>query len=81
MMPHDPRSRSTFPANSAAITTNAIRIERDFRGLVEELGRSIDMLDPSDEELRERLSNTKAVAQRGHRLSKLVLRAIRRRPA
>jgi len=79
-MPDDLRLKSRFPTGRAAVTTNALRVERDFRGLVETLGQSIEMLDPWEEELRERLSNTKAAAERGHRLSKLLLKAIRRRP-
>jgi hypothetical protein len=73
------RTKSEFCASPEVVTTNALSIERDFRGLIETLGRTIDMLDPSDDDLRERLVNTKAVAERGHRLSKLLLKATRKR--
>jgi len=61
------------------LTTAAFHIERDFRGLVETLKRTMEMVDDSDEEILESLANTKAVAQRGLRLSKLLLRTTRRR--
>jgi len=60
-------------------TTAAFCIEKDFRGLVETLKRTIEMVDPSDEELLQSLANTKAVAVRGLRLSKLLLRLTRKR--
>ena len=58
----------------------AFSVERDLRGVVETLTRTIDLVDTSDLELVERLSNTKAVAQRGLRLSKLLVNLTRRRP-
>jgi hypothetical protein len=69
------------PEHPEVIVTAAFCIERDFRGLVERLGRTFEMVDSSDEELRERIANTKAAAERGLRLSKLLLRATRRRRA
>jgi len=43
------------------------------------LKRTIEMVDSSEQEILESLANTKAVAQRGLRLSKLLLRTARKR--
>jgi len=69
------------PLRGQDFTTTAFCIERDFRGLVETLKRTIAQVDPSDEKLLENFVNTKAVAQRGLRLSKLLLRETRKRRA
>lgn len=61
------------------LTAAAFHIERDFRGLVETLKRAMAMVDSADKELLESLANTEAVAQRGLRLSKLLVRMTRRR--
>lgn len=61
------------------IVTAAFSIQRDFRDLVDTLARTMEMVDPSDEELIERLANTKAAAERGLRLSKLLLKVTRGR--
>ena len=66
-------------ARPEGMITAAFSIERDFRGLVDKLGRALEMIEPSDEEMRQRIVNTKAAAERGLRLSKLLLRATRRR--
>ena len=63
------------------VVTAAFGIERDFRGLVEKLGRTLELVDAADEEMMQRIANTKAAAERGLRLSKLLLRATRRRRA
>ena len=62
------------------VATYAYSVERDLRGVVETLRRTMAVVDTSDRELVERLANTKAVAQRGLRLSKLLLNLTRRRP-
>ena len=60
-------------------TAAAYGIERDFRTLVDNIKRIMETVDASEEELLESLSNTKAVAQRGLRLSKVALRVARSR--
>ena len=75
------RAENQNYAGPEVIAATAFRIERDFRGLVDNLRRTMEMVDPADHELRERLANTKAAADRGLRLSKLLLRTTRRRRA
>jgi len=78
-MPDRNETKATELARRQDLTTDAFHIERDFRGLVETLKRTIEKVDSSDQEILESLTNTKAVAQRGLRLSKLLLRMTRRR--
>jgi hypothetical protein len=80
-MSNEPRCGSLNGARPEIIVTAAFSIQRDFRELVDTLGRTLDMIEASDEELRERLANTKAAAERGLRLSKLLLKATRKRRA
>jgi hypothetical protein len=78
-MPNPVRTLTTRPASPEVIITSAFGIQQDFRALVEALSHVIEMVDPADEELQQRLANTKAAADRGLRLSKLLLRASRKR--
>jgi len=78
-MPEWNETKASELARRQDLTTAAFHIERDFRGLVETLKRTIEMVDSSEQEILESLANTKAVAQRGLRLSKLLLRTARRR--
>ena len=78
-MPNPVRIQITRPASPDVIIRSAFGIQQDFRALVEALAHVIEMVDPADEELQQRLANTKAAADRGLRLSKLLLRASRKR--
>jgi hypothetical protein len=60
------------------VTTTAFCIERDLRGVVETLKRTTALVDPSDKELVAQLASTKSVAERGLRLSKLLLKLTRK---
>ena len=71
--------KAVQPIRREDLTTAALCIERDFYALVETLKRTMELADSSDEELLECFSNTKAVAQRGLRLSKILLRVTRNR--
>jgi hypothetical protein len=69
----------TVGASRAEMVNTAFQVEQDFRRLVDTLKRSIASVDKSDEELIFRLTRTKVVADRGLRLSRLLLNFTRQR--
>jgi hypothetical protein len=66
-------------ASRTEMVSAAFLVEQDFRRLVDTLKRTIASVDQSDEELVFRLTRTKAVADRGLRLSRLLLNFTRKR--
>jgi len=70
-------SRTSIQANREGFTDTAVAIERDFRRLVETLQHALDSADAIDSELHRQVSNTKMVAERGLRLSKLLTKMAR----
>lgn len=70
---------ATAGASRAEMVNAAFIVEQDFRRLVDTLKRTIASVDQSDEELIFRLTRTKAVADRGLRLSRLLLNFTRKR--
>jgi len=65
------------PVSREGLTETAVSVERDFRRLVETLQHALECADASDAELRQQVSNTKTVAERGLRLSKLLTKMAR----
>jgi hypothetical protein len=61
------------------MVNTAFLVEQDFRRLVDTLKRTIAIADHSDPELVERLQRTKFAADRGLRLSRLLLNFTRKR--
>ncbi len=76
---------SNYPGDATAnnragregFTETAVSVERDFRRLVETLHHALEYTDADDAELRRQVSNTKTVAERGLRLSKLLTKMAR----
>ena len=61
------------------LAKTALLVEQDFRRLVDTLRWMVRTAEQSDEELVDRLACTKAVAERGLRLSRL-LSSVTRKP-
>ena len=55
-MPNPVRIQITRPASPEVIIRSAFGIQQDFRALVEALSHVIEMVDPADEELQQRMS-------------------------
>ena len=68
----DPSSHQDEPARREDFSRTAFFLEQDFRRAVGTLTWMIRTAEKSDKELIERIVRTKAVAERGLRLSKLL---------
>lgn len=69
--------RTSIQASREGFTETAVSVERDFRRLVDTLQHALEYADANDPELRQQVSNTKTVAERGLRLSKLLTKMAR----
>lgn len=75
--PNDKRISAGQYARRAEVARTAYLVEQDFRRLVEILNRSMEDLGSSDEEILRQLCSTKAVAERGLRLGRLLSKLVR----
>ena len=73
------RTATRTQASREGFTPIAVSVESDFRRLVEKLQQALESMDAGDAELRQQVSNTKTVAERGLRLSKLLTKMARGR--